>query len=116
VYGTVARVRLLPGALEEFERMTREDGPRVPGLVFEHLYRLDAEPDTVMLAIGFASREAYDANATSPEQQALYARYRALMAADPEWHDGPVVTTYPPDAASLGASPPEEGDGPRRER
>jgi hypothetical protein len=33
------------------------------------------------------SREAYRANAESPEQHHRYERYRAVLAAEAEWHD-----------------------------
>ena len=39
----------------------------------------------------FESREAYWANAQSPDQNQRYQEMRALMLADPEWHDGEIV-------------------------
>jgi len=36
-------------------------------------------------------RETYHANAASPEQHARYLRLRALLTAEPEWHDGEVI-------------------------
>ena len=95
MYGTVARMRLKPGAEAELARLAREHIPGTPGLVFEHVYRLDAEPDVVVLAVGFESKEAYRANAESPEQHARYEQYRALLAAEPEWNDGEIVDSYP---------------------
>ena len=94
MYGTVARLRVKPGMDEEFLRIGR-DATTIPGLVFEHIYRLDAAANEYLLVVGFASKEAYRANAASPEQHARYERYRALLAADPEWNDGEVVFSHP---------------------
>jgi quinol monooxygenase YgiN len=91
VYGTIARLRVNPDKLDELRRFGEEQGGEVPGLVFQHVYRSDADPNEVWLVVGFASREAYHRNAQSPEQQARYAEYRALLEADPEWHDGEIV-------------------------
>lgn len=95
MYGTVARLRLKPGMEERLRDLLGELRPQVPGLVFDHLYRTEAGPDEYFLVVGFASREAYEANAASPEQHARYERYRELLEADPEWHDGEVVASHP---------------------
>jgi hypothetical protein len=44
-----------------------------------------------MSAVVFASREAYVANANSPEQQALYQRMTAAFDSEPEWFDGEIT-------------------------
>jgi hypothetical protein len=95
MYGTVARIRLKPEAVEAIAQLTREEIPHVTGIVFEHIYRLDADPLECFLVVGFASKEAYVANANNPEQHTRYLRYRELFAADPEWHDGEIVFSHP---------------------
>ena len=40
------------------------------------------------------AQRAYQANAASPEQDARYQKLRALLARDPEWHDGEVVYDF----------------------
>lgn len=94
MYGTVARVRLKPEALSEIARLTQEEVPHVPGLVFEHIYQTDADPLECILAVGFESKDAYVANANSPEQHERYLLYRQLFAADPEWHDGQIIFSH----------------------
>jgi heme-degrading monooxygenase HmoA len=97
MYGTVARLRIRPGAEEDLARyadeVTSADTP--PGMVAECLYRTDADPREFILAVAFASKEAYWANAGSPEQHARYERLRQLLDAEPEWADGEIVHTYP---------------------
>jgi hypothetical protein len=60
---------------------------------------MDADPDEYILAVAFESREAYAANAASPEQDARYQELRALLEADPEWNDGEIVHADGPPAS-----------------
>ncbi len=94
MYGTVARLTIKPGKLEDLKKMGREMSAQIPGLVSEYVYRTDANPDELYLVAIFESEQAYRTNAASPEQHARYEHYRALLAADPEWHDGHIVDAY----------------------
>jgi quinol monooxygenase YgiN len=96
MYGTIARLQLKPGTEAELHRLNRELAPEVPGLVFEYAYRSDSDPAVVFLVIGFTDKAAYLATAASPAQQARYDQFRALLVAEPEWHDGEIPFAYPP--------------------
>jgi heme-degrading monooxygenase HmoA len=93
MYGTIARMKARAGsraAIEaEMERQVAEES--APGHLGTFVYRSDRDPDEYLVSVVFESREAYRANAGSPEQAARYGRLRALLAADREWHDGEVV-------------------------
>lgn len=92
MYGTVARVRIKPGMEEKFiEHLSSYERTNVPGFVATYLYRLDARPDDYYLVVIFDSKEAYVANAASPEQDKRYREFRALLEEDPKWHDGEIV-------------------------
>jgi quinol monooxygenase YgiN len=93
MYGTIAKLRIKPGMEAELEHLSREANAEIPGFNFQHVYRLDDDPQELYLAVGFASKEAYRANAESPEQHTRYEAYRALLDAEPEWHDGEIVFT-----------------------
>jgi quinol monooxygenase YgiN len=54
---------------------------------------MDANPNEFYMAVIFTSKEAHHANANSPEQNARFQEMMALMAAEPEWHDGEIVST-----------------------
>jgi len=95
MYGTVARLRIKPGMEERFQQFGRDAASAIPGIVFQHVYRTDADPQEVYLVVGFESKEAYQANATSPEQNERYQQYRSLLEAEPEWHDGEIVFSSP---------------------
>jgi heme-degrading monooxygenase HmoA len=92
VYGTVARFRLKPDAEPALREQLREyEGLGVPGYISSTLYRMDAGSNEYYMAVVFESKEAYDANAQSPEQDERYQQMRELLEDDPEWHDGEVV-------------------------
>ncbi len=91
MYGTIAKLRVKPGKEQELRETMGNAGQDTPGFVFAHVYRMDDDPQTLMLAVAFDSRESYRANAESPEQHQEYLAYRALLDADPEWHDGEIV-------------------------
>lgn len=94
MYGTVARLRTKQGAEGQLDEQLRAfEAARVPGAVAAYVYRRDADPNEYYLATVWESKAAYTANANSPEQHARYQGYRALLAAEPEWHDGEIV--YP---------------------
>jgi quinol monooxygenase YgiN len=95
MYGTIARLKVKPGKDEELRRMGQEMAPEIPGFVFQHVYRTDADPNELYLVVGFESEQAYRANATSTEQQQRYEQFGALLDADPEWHDGTIIDSYP---------------------
>jgi antibiotic biosynthesis monooxygenase (ABM) superfamily enzyme len=95
MYGTVARMRVKPGMEQKLLELSRRADMRgIPGLVAEAIYRLDGKQDEYILVVAFESKEAYLANANSPEQHRRYLELRELLAADPEWNDGEVVDTY----------------------
>ena len=91
MYGTIAKLRIKPGMEAELERLSREEVPQIEGFQFQHVFRMDGDPQDVYLVVGFVSEEAYRRNAESTEQHARYEGYRALLERDPEWHDGEVV-------------------------
>jgi len=93
MYGTVARMQLKPGAEQQMQQLTREyESMNIPGFVATYVYRMDNEPDVYYMAVLFDSKESYWANARSPEQDARFRQMRDLLASDPEWHDGEVVS------------------------
>lgn len=95
MYGTVARMRVQQGKLDELKRLGREISAQIPGFVWEHVYQMDADPNECILVVAFESREAYHRNAQSPEQAERYLKIRALLDADPQWHDGEIIDSYP---------------------
>lgn len=93
MYGTIAKMKILPGKEEDMKNVGSRVQP--PGMVFEHIYKLDSGDNEYMMVVGFESKEAYTANAESPKMHQDYLEYRKFLAADPEWHDGEIIQSLP---------------------
>jgi antibiotic biosynthesis monooxygenase (ABM) superfamily enzyme len=92
MYGTIARFQVKPGAEEKLLALGREwDSMTIPGYKGTYIYRMDSGGGEYYMAVAFESKEAYHANAESPDQDARYQQMRGLLAADPEWHDGEII-------------------------
>lgn len=59
----------------------------IEGFVSAHLF--DCGDEVWGVAI-FTDEKAYRDNANDPEQDREYQQLRALLDADPEWHDGTI--------------------------
>ena len=93
MYGTVARMKVQPGNLDELIKRTADtvNARRPKGYLGEIMYKMDANPNEVIMAVFFADKASYQANANDPDMNKEYEQYRALLAADPEWNDGEVL-------------------------
>ena len=99
MYGTIGLLHIKPGMEGQFRQLLQgqarafETG-QVAGFVASYAYRMDADPNDYYIAAVFESREAYWANAQSPEQDARYRQWLPLLEAEPEWHDGEIDVIY----------------------
>jgi heme-degrading monooxygenase HmoA len=94
MYGTILHVRLKAGAESKLlDLMDEFVARRVPGFVTHYVYRLDRDSNETMTAVVFESKEAYVANANSPEQNDMYQRMVELFDGEPTWYDGEII--YP---------------------
>jgi len=94
MYGTVAKMRVKPGMLDKLRELTtNEDQMSAPGLITTYVYQMDADPNALIMAVVFTDKDAYVKNANSPEQNARYEQFVALLDGPPEWNDGEIV--YP---------------------
>lgn len=102
MYGSVFRIRPLPGQEQAVLDLTRrwgeERSPKVAGFVAGYVYRSQSRPGEYIHAVIFEDREAYQRNANDPEQDRWYQQLRSLLEADPEWNDGEVVLALQPGA------------------
>lgn len=90
MYGTIAKVRTNPANLPALRALSKAMD-QAPGQVERIVFQMDADPNEFWLIGVFESEEAYKSNAASPEQHQRYLQLRALLEADPEWHDGAIV-------------------------
>jgi heme-degrading monooxygenase HmoA len=95
MYGTIARFKIQPGQEQE---LLAQDAVykdlKIPGFIATATYRTDAGGDEYWLAVIFDSKESYRANAEDPAQDERFQKLRAIMAAEPEWHDGEVIARH----------------------
>jgi len=94
MYGTVARMKFKPGMAQKFTEMIeqQEDQGRTrPGSVGIYVYQMDKDPNEFYMTVIFENKEAYVANANSPEQHEQYLQYMQFLESEPEWHDGEIV-------------------------
>ena len=89
MYGTIARMKGKPGALELFR--LQESRRRPEGILGTYIFQMDGDPPEFWAVVVFQDRESYQKNAQSPEQDREYRALRALLLEEPEWHDGEIV-------------------------
>ncbi len=96
MYGTIAHLHLNPDTEDQMKQETKTyESINVPGYIGSYLYRMDENPNELMLVVMFESKDAYAANAGSPGQDARYQKMRAMLQSDPEWHDGEIIYGHP---------------------
>lgn len=87
-------MRLKPGmAAKLTEDMAQYEGLKIPGFVSTVVYRMDDDPNEIYMAVVFKDKATYVANARDPKQDERYRKMRAALAADPEWHDGEIISS-----------------------
>jgi quinol monooxygenase YgiN len=91
MYGTIAKMRVKPGAIENLKRWAPEQEGQDRGAVAIYAFQMDNESDEVYTVAVFESKEAYVANAESPEQDKRYRQMLKWLEGEPEWHDGEIV-------------------------
>ncbi len=94
MYGTVARMRVKPGAESQLQQQMKDfEAVKVPGFVTTYVYRTDADSNEYYMAVVFDTKDAYWANAKSPEQDVRYREMLESLEGAPEWHDGEIVSS-----------------------
>jgi hypothetical protein len=91
MYGTVAKVRVKPGGLDKLKEWSPDGDERDRGAVAVYAFQMDDDANEVYTVAVFESREAYVANAESPEQDKRYREMLQWLEGEPEWHDGEIV-------------------------
>jgi quinol monooxygenase YgiN len=88
MYGTIARMKTRPGALQAIKEMEMHH-PK--GMVATYVYQMDNHPDELWMVVLFENKAAYRANAESPEQDKEFRNLMKNLVEEPAWHDGEVV-------------------------
>jgi hypothetical protein len=91
MYGTVAKLKVKPGGIDKLKEWGPEERDRDSGARAIYAFKMDDNPNEVYTIAVFDSKEAYVANAESPEQDKRYREMLKWLEAEPEWHDGEIV-------------------------
>jgi hypothetical protein len=90
MYGSSFRMRPKAGMASQVREVMMGDPRRPKGMVTAYLLTEDKAGDIWGFAV-FEDEQAYRDNASDPAQGAQYQKFRALLEADPEWHDGAIA-------------------------
>ena len=91
MYGTIARLKVKNGAVEQLRKMETERRPE--GFVTSYVFQSDTNANEMWLVAIFKDKDTYLVNAASPEQDQEYRQLLQYLEADPEWHDGEIVVS-----------------------
>ena len=89
MYGTVARMKVKPGELEQLQKVLSSD--QADGQIAVYAYQLDNDPNELIISVVFRDKKSYMANADDPKTDEWYQKVRAHLDEDPEWNDGEII-------------------------
>ena len=91
MYGTVAKMRVKADNVDAVRKVmaAQMEGAKPAGYIQSYVLS-ENDSDTQWLFVMFEDKASYMANADDPAQNERYMEFRALMEADPEWHDGTI--------------------------
>ena len=92
MFGSVFRMQAKPGKKQELIQAMMDNARKPAGMRGAYMY--DTGGDEVWGVAIFDDEKTYRANASDPAQDKEFQVWRALLAADPEWHDGN-ITAWP---------------------
>lgn len=91
MYGTIAKMKLKPGAEDKIMQVMGDSDNGAEGHVSTFVFKSDADPNVHFVTTVFESKDAYKKFADSPEQNKRFHQIKDLLAGEPEWHDGEVI-------------------------
>ena len=94
MYGTISRVRVKPGHLQQLldagaENEREAAGQKGPGFLF--VFKLDRDEDELYMVAIAESKADYQALSESPEMHQQYVRMAEHYEGEPGWFDGQVI-------------------------
>ena len=91
MYGTIFNLRVKEGHERDLLELTDQPAAEIKGAVaWFRMKPDDKNADLVGVAV-FESKEAYVANANSPEQHEAFLRFMEHLDEEPNWTDGTYV-------------------------
>ncbi|HUV15078.1 MAG TPA: hypothetical protein VMW28_00755 [Pelolinea sp.] len=91
MYGTVAKLMVKAGKIEELKNHMNIEYKNMPGALDILMYQTDEDVHTMYIAVVFSDKNSYIENSESPESNVQYEKLMEFLEAEPEWHDGQVI-------------------------
>ena len=91
MFGTVGRLKVKPGKLDELIALMNSAQREVDGSLGYYLYKVEGKENELILAVVFRDKESYFKNADDPSQDENYRKMVALLEGPPTWEDGEIV-------------------------
>lgn len=92
MFGTVAKMRIKPGADVMLMAWSRALLMNIKGHVSTTIYRSVEDPQVLWMTVVFEDEASYRANAESPEQHRRWQQMRSVVEDDIEWSDGHILS------------------------
>ena len=93
MFGTVGRLKVKPGKLDELIAAFAEDRRQPEGSLGYHVYKVEGKENELILAVAFKDKESYFRNADDPSQDEMYRKMVKLLDGAPTWEDGEIIFT-----------------------
>jgi len=93
MFGTVGRLKVKPGKLDELVALMNEDQRDIDGAIGYFLYKVEGKENELIMSVVFRDKESYFKNADDPAQDASYRKMVALLDGPPTWEDGEIVAS-----------------------
>ena len=91
MYGTIARIKIKSGKLEDFLEFMKDENRKIPGAIQNYIYQMDEDESILYLVVMFSDKQAYLDYSESETSSNRYQKMLPLMEIEPEWHDGQVI-------------------------
>ncbi|MGH2726186.1 MAG: putative quinol monooxygenase [Actinomycetota bacterium] len=91
MFGTVGRLKVKPGKLDELIKTMNEDQREVDGSLGYYVYKVEGKENELILAVAFRDKESYFKTADDPAQDESYRKMVALLDGPPSWEDGEII-------------------------
>jgi quinol monooxygenase YgiN len=91
MFGTVGRLKVKPGKLDELIAAFSEDRRKPEGSIGYYVYKVEGKENELIMAVVFGDKDSYMKNADDPTQDELYRKMVKLLDGPPTWEDGEIV-------------------------
>ncbi len=91
MFGTVGRLKVKPGKLDELIATFAAESRQPEGSLGSYLYKVEGKENELILAVAFRDKESYFKNADDPAQDESYRKLVKLLEGPPTWEDGEII-------------------------